>query len=421
MKLTRRYFLKSTGALAAYCGMCPSATLASLYPQTVHKNKTLVVIFLRGGMDGLNFLVPFGDPAYAGLRPSLAIPDPGKPNGALDLDGYFALHPEARSLHDILLRGDALGLHAVGYDRNTRSHFEEQDTWETGVIGNTVQSDGWLNRHLATSEGQGPIRAVAIGDTLPRILQGPANALSIRGLEQVALAGNDSQRAETMLAALEHAYCTPEPDKTPAAELLEQSSSTTLDAMRHLGKIAAEPYQPSVPYPRNPFANRLQTAARLIKANVGLEVVEITLGGWDTHGAQGSVDGTFGTLTRTLSEGLAAFYHDMGNRMDDVMVLTLSDFGRTAAENGNGGTDHGWGNCMLALGGGIAAKAGRRRGPVLADWPGLGADFLHQNRDLRHTMDFRDVMGEIVHHHLGNPAIKKVLPNHAFKEIGLLT
>ena len=174
MNITRRYFLKSTGALALYCGISPAHVLADsgLTPgdlKTVAKGKTLVVIFLRGGMDGLNFIVPFGDPAYKGLRQNLLIPSPGQPNGVVPLDDFFGLHPRAAALQPLFAQNHARALHAVGYDRNTRSHFEEQDTWETGISGNTVNSDGWLNRHLMTSIGRGPVRGhFARGFALPR-------------------------------------------------------------------------------------------------------------------------------------------------------------------------------------------------------------------------------------------------------------
>jgi len=415
MNVTRRYFLKSSGALALYCGFSPARLLADT--AAVTKGKTLVVIFLRGGMDGLNFIVPYADPAYAGLRKNLRIAAPGQPDGGLDLDGFFALHPRAAALQPLFAEGQARALHAVGYDLNTRSHFEEQDTWETGVIGNTVSSDGWLNRHLLTSTGHGPVRAVSIGDNLPRILRGKAPAFALHGIADLSLPSVAKDDEVAMRAALEHAYCTPLPEHRAAAQdLLSDTARTTIDGIDIIKKAAAAGYQPAAVYPKNELARRLSEAARLIKADIGLEVIEIDYGGWDTHQNQGGILGNYGNLVQNLADGLAAFHKDMGERMKDTLLLTISDFGRTAAENGTGGTDHGWANCMLALGA-ISSKAPQ---PVISKWPGLAKEQLHQGRDLLHTTDFRDVLGEVVGDHLGNTALKTVLPGHEFKPVGLV-
>lgn len=418
MNVTRRYFLKSSGALALYCGFSPARLLANPDSATaVTKGKTLVIIFLRGGMDGLNFIVPYGDPAYSGLRKNILIGSPGKPDGALDLDGFFGLHPRAAALQPLFAAGQARALHAVGYDLNTRSHFEEQDTWETGVIGNTVSSDGWLNRHLATSKGHGPVRAVSIGDNLPRILRGKASAFALHGIADLNFPSVAKGDDVAMRAALEHAYCTPMPDHRVAAQdLLSDTAETTIAGIDIIKKSAGEKYVPGAAYPKNELARRLSEAARLIKADIGLEVIEIDYGGWDTHQGQGGVIGNYGNLVQNLADGLAAFHKDLGERMKDTLLLTISDFGRTAAENGTGGTDHGWANCMLALG----ALAGKAPQPVITKWPGLAKEQLHQGRDLLHTTDFRDVLGEVVGDHLGNQALKTVLPNHEFKPVGLV-
>lgn len=418
MNVTRRYFLKSSGALALYCGFSPARLLANPdSATTVAKGKTLVIIFLRGGMDGLNFIVPYGDPAYAGLRKNILIGASGQPDGALDLDGFFGLHPRAAALQPLFAAGQARALHAVGYDLNTRSHFEEQDTWETGVIGNTVSSDGWLNRHLATSKGHGPVRAVSIGDNLPRILRGKASAFALHGIADLNFPSVAKGDDVAMRAALEHAYCTPMPDHRVAAQdLLSDTAETTIAGIDIIKKSAGEKYVPGATYPKNELARRLSEAARLIKADIGLEVIEIDYGGWDTHQGQGGVIGNYGNLVQNLADGLAAFHKDLGERMKDTLLLTISDFGRTAAENGTGGTDHGWANCMLALG----AVAGKAPQPVISKWPGLSKEQLHQGRDLLHTTDFRDVLGEVVGDHLGNQALKTVLPNHEFKPVGLV-
>jgi len=424
MHITRRYFLQSTGALALYCGINPLRSLADvgMTPadvKPVTRGKTFVAIFLRGGMDGLNFITPFGDPGYRGLRPSLGLAAPGATNGVIDLDGFFGLHPNASALTPFFKNGTAMALHAVGYDLNTRSHFEEQDTWETGISGNTINSDGWLNRHLLTSQGHGPVRAISIGDVLPRILRGKAPAFALRGISDLTLPSSANVDDTQMFAAIEHAYCTPPREHEGAAQdLLAETAQTTLDGIKLIKQKMAGGYVSAVKYPTTDLGHKLEEVARVIKSDVGLEVAEIDYGGWDTHQNQGT---QYGGLVQGLAEGLSAFARDLGDRMNDVLVLTLSDFGRTAAENGTGGTDHGWANCMLAMGGSLVTKStGGIIKPVLSRWPGLEKNQLHQGRDLLHTTDFRDVLGEVVSVHLGNPQIKTVLPSHDFQPVGFL-
>jgi uncharacterized protein (DUF1501 family) len=435
MQLTRRFFLQSTGALAMYLGIAPALTWASgkpLVAKRVTKGKTIVALFLRGGADGLNLIVPHGDPNYTQIRKSIALPGPGvvsdQSQKVIDLDGFFGLHPRLAALAPLFASGAMAAAHAVGYDKNTRSHFEEQDTWETGIVGNTLNSDGWLNRHLATSEGWGPIRAVAVGDALPRILHGPAGAFAVRGLEDLVVPGakQNGATSDQVAAALEHAYCTPKPargDKSAAMDLLARNARVTLDGVAQLRSLSQQKYEPSAPYPNTGLAKRLMQVARLIKADVGLEVAEVDLGGWDTHQNQGGVNGPFANLAGELGDALAAFHNDLGDRMNDVLVVTMTDFGRTAHENGTGGTDHGWANCMLVMGAGVANAARARdekQKMIVTNWPGLAEDQLHQKRDLLHTTDFRDVLGEVVRVHLGNENLQKVLPNHTFKPVGLV-
>lgn len=439
MHLTRRYFLQSTGAALTYLGVAPaigSAGLLGLKPRAVRAGRTLVCIFLRGGADGLNLVVPHAEDHYYTLRRSLAVPRPGTAAGeagagAIDLDGRFGLNPRLSALKPLFDEGLAVAAHAVGYDRNTRSHFEEQDTWETGVAGNTINSDGWLNRHLATSTGKdgAVLRAVSIGDTLPRIMQGKQSAFAVRGLDDLTLPASRRVDPKTVAAALEHAYGVSQSGEHSAAQdLLAQTAGATLDGLDQLRAVTSQEYKPAAEYPRTPLGDKLRQVARLIKADLGLEVVEVSLGGWDTHQYQGrGGTGTFGDLSQQLGDAVAAFARDLGDRMNDVLVATLTDFGRTAAENGTGGTDHGWANCMFLVGGAVqrghaAARAGGDSSPrkVVAKWPGLAPDQLHERRDLLHTTDFRDVLGEVVGTFLGNENIKAVLPSHEFKGVGLV-
>ncbi len=430
MHLTRRLFLKSSGAVAAYMGVAPVESLGSNLliqgavdaPMPVTTGKTLVVIFLRGGIDGLSLVVPYGDPHYATHRPSLKIGRPGEDRGALDLDGHFGLNPQAAALMPLHESGMLAGLQAVGYSENSRSHFAEQDVWETGCIGNTVGKDGWLNRHLLTSEGHGPVRAVALGDELPRILRGDAPAFAVKGLEELNLPETRGNNGDAVAAALEHAYrARPEQHRDAAAELVASAGDATLEAIELVREVAAEPYESAATYPDTDLATKLASAARLIKANLGIEVIQIDYGGWDSHNNQGEAGGgSFGNRVKTVSEAMAAFSADLGEKMDDTLVLTLSDFGRTVRENGSRGTDHGWANAMLAMGGAVAARGNGAPRPVIADWPGLAPDQLWQNRDLAHTIDFRDVLAEVVGGHLGNPNLARIIPDHEHRPVGLI-
>lgn len=427
MNLTRRHFLQSSGRLVAYSGLVPLLALnpvtarAAANPGQVRPGKTLVVIFLRGGIDGLNLIVPHADEHYPQLRKQLAIPRPGQGGAdaaAIDLDGFFGLHPAARAIQPLFEEGQAVALHAVGYPDNTRSHFEEQDTWETGISGNTLGSDGWLNRHLLTSTSDAQIRAVAIGTSLPRILRGEAAAYAVRGLDQLALPG-EGERSGRLAAALEHAYsCDPRTERDAARDLLARTAAATLAGCRQLEAVRAQEYTPAAEYPQSGLAGQLREAARLIKASIGVEVLELEYGGWDTHSDQGGINGGYANKLRELSEAIAAFRADLGAKMDDVLVLTLSDFGRTAAENGTRGTDHGWGNAMLAFGGGVGAAAEGRK--VHGTWPGLAPEQLKDRRDLAHTTDFRDVLAEAVGKHLGNTHLAEIIPDHEHQPVGLL-
>jgi uncharacterized protein (DUF1501 family) len=431
MRVTRRLFLRSTGAACAYVGLLPvDAILARSADPTaasfdVKRGKTLVVLFLRGGADGLNLVVPYGDPAYAKLRPTLALPPPGAGDQrVVDLDGFFGLHPRMSPLLPWFESNLMVAAHAVGYAGNTRSHFEEQDVWETGIVGNTIHSDGWVNRHLATSQGHGPLRAVAIGDALPRILQGKEAAVALRGLDDLALPSSPGLDERAVVAALEHAYCCDEKEvREEARELVERASSATLESLDLLRKVSSDTDRSRKGYPRTQIGQRLADVARLIKADVGLEVAEVDLGGWDTHQDQGrGAGGPFGNLVGQLSLALDAFAKDLEDRMDDVLVVTLTDFGRTAAENGTGGTDHGWANSLLLMGGAVRKARQSEPSPkkVVARWPGLLPDQLHQGRDLLHTTDFRDVLAEVVRVHLGNPSLEEVLPGRLFESPGLV-
>lgn len=440
MLLTRRFFLRLCGTAAVALTAAPALRFAR-GQDTVRKGKTLVLIFLRGGQDGLNLLVPYGDADYAKLRPRLAMRPPreGDPGACLDLDGFFGLHPQAGALRDLFNKGQAAFLPAVGNPSNNRSHFAQQDTWETAKIGDdSVLTDGWLNRYLQTSEGHGPLRAVAIGNALPRILRGDAPAVAIRNVADLAynnrfgdnagIAGRlrDLYRGEGEgdAGGMEGSGDADGENEMESAErsrdTVESAGRTTLDSLKALETIARETYQPAdgANYPdNNGVATQLRSVAHLIKSDVGLEVVEIDYGGWDTHQNQGdNATGAYATKVAVVSEALAAFARDLGDRLEDVVVMTITEFGRTASENGTAGTDHGHAGAVTIVGGLPQGVGGRVHG----EWPGLAKEKLNRERDLAITTDFRDLFAEALANHLGHTQMDVVLPDHERTPLNLL-
>lgn len=407
--LTRRDFLRSTSAFALTPFLPMGRLVEDEQKAGTKRRKTLVLIFLRGGMDGLNLIVPHGENAYYEARPWIAVPRPGEANGAIDLDGQFGLHPFAAPLAPLFEDGRAVAIHAIGNAANTRSHFEEQDIWETGVLQNTARSDGWMNRHLQTTKGDGPVRAVTVGETLPRILRGKSRALAIRGLSDFSLDGN-SAAADALVKAFDRAHRADSEERS--RELLDETGRDALTAFRELRAVAEKPYKSKVEYPSNDLARRLREVARLVKADVGLEIAELDYGGWDTHQNQGSVGGPFSQLVRTLSGAVAAFESDLEERSEDVLLLAVSEFGRTIRQNGTAGTDHGWANCALAFGGALQSTSASASRKLIGTWPGLERDQRREGRDLAHTTDFRDLIANAVGGHLGNPRLDLVLPEY---------
>jgi len=426
----RRVFVKQ-GALAFLALALPPAFLTrSLFARTrgAARRKTLVCIFQRGAVDGLNMVVPFGEPAYYRSRRSIAVPAPGRGEGtAIDLDGFFGLHPALRPLHDLYRRGELAVVHAVGSPHPTRSHFDAQDFMETATPGVKSTRDGWLNRvlsetacsacsgrtladpaahaadhaagqiGLASAPASAALRGIAIGPALPRSLWGRHPALAIADLDRFGLAGDPA-----LAEAVARLY-RPGPEDAVAA-----AGEEALEAMRILRRIDPARYRPrpGVQYPATEFGRALRQIAQLIKADVGVEIAFADIGGWDTHVAQGGAEGQLARRLDELARGLRAFHDDLGDRMEDVVVLTMSEFGRTVAENGSGGTDHGHANCMLVLGGPVAG------GKVHGEWPGLEPEQLHEGRDLALTTDFRDIFAEVVARHLGAERLDRVFPGY---------
>ncbi|HEX8431053.1 MAG TPA: DUF1501 domain-containing protein [Longimicrobium sp.] len=420
--IRRRAFVKG-GALALLAmGMPPEFITRSLLAQTrgAERRKTLICIFQRGAADGLSMVVPFGDAAYSRARRSTLIAAPTRAGGgALELDGFFGLHPALAPLHELWGRKELAVVHAAGSPNATRSHFEAQDLMETADPSGRAR-DGWLNRalgpdgrslanpsahaahHAVGQTGAAALRAVALGAELPLSLRGENPALAVGDLDRFGVAGGrDPELAETFARMY----------RTEGCDAVAGAADEGLEAAALLRRIDPTRYRPrdGVTYPAGEFGRSLRQIAQLIRADAGVEVAFADLGGWDTHVGQGGADGQLARRLRELALGIRALHDDLGERMEDVVILTMSEFGRTVAENGTGGTDHGHANCMLALGGSVAG------GRVLGDWPGLEPEQLHDGRDLRVTTDFRDVFAEVAGKQLGATDLGRVFPGHAVR------
>ena len=397
---SRRVFIKQGAFALVSLGFAPSF-LARTAMAAGGRAKQLIAIFQRGAVDGLNMIVPYGEGEYYKVRPSIAIARPGAgPDGAIDLDGFFAFNPRMAPLEPFWDRRDLAVVHACGSPDATRSHFDAQDYMETATPGVKSTQDGWLNRYLqARHDDQATaFRAVALSEQLPRMLQGQASALAVDQIADFGVRGGMGQSFEAQYAAA-------------ADRLLNPVGRDAFDAMRMLKRVDPASYRPAngAEYPRTPFGQALQQIAQLSKADVGLEVAFADLGGWDTHVNQGGAQGQLAARLNDFSRSIAALVTDLGERMSDTVVLTMSEFGRAVRENGNRGTDHGHGNAMMVIGGGV------RGGKVYGRWPGLATDRRYEGRDLAVTTDFRDVFGEVVVRHLGLGNAQPVFPGYALQ------
>jgi uncharacterized protein (DUF1501 family) len=402
---SRRYFLETGALLALGGGVAPLLTgrwAAAAEPAGPNK-KVLVCIFMRGAVDGLSVVVPYAEPTYHKERPSLALAEPGKSkDAALRLDHRFGLHPRLAALLPLYRAGQLAVVHAVGSPDPTRSHFDAQDYMESGAPG-FVSGDGWLNRAMQDNprpDTGSPVglRGVAMGVTLPRSFAGSAPTVSMKSVKSFGVSGGESSRR-----ALEHGF------GALYAAASDPLSRAGTDALRLVDYVRQRVPRDGAPehgaqYPKSGAG--LLEVARLIKADVGLQFAWIDVGGWDTHTGQGTTEGQLGKRLGELGDSLAAFHADLGQRMKDVVVLTMSEFGRTVAQNGTGGTDHGHGTAMLALGGGV------RGGKVYGRWPGLEPHQRFEGRDLAVTTDFRDLFAEVLTKHSGITALDRVFPNH---------
>ena len=406
-RFSRRYFLKQGGIGLVGLSTMPAFLQRAVAPALGAGKKQLVVLFQRGAADGLNIVIPFGEPNYYRMRPSIAIPQPrvGADNVAIDLDGFFGLHPGLAPLLPLFQKNELAIVHATGSPDPTRSHFDAQDYMESGTPGVKATEDGWLDRAVGTipEENASPFRAVAMGPNLPRMLQGSMAAIAIPDLRQFKVQPQSVAMANAAEGGFEAMYA------QTVDQALHGTGAETFEAIDMLRKIDTSKYPPEngAVYPKSAVGQRLQQLGQMIKANIGAEVLFLDCGGWDNHVNEGGAQGQLANLLRDLGQSLAAFHQDMGDRMTEVVVVTMSEFGRTAKENGNRGTDHGHANCMFVLGGDV--KGGR----VYGKWPGLDEHQLNEGRDLALTTDFRLVVGEILSKHLGVKDLAPVFPGFA--------
>jgi len=425
MSISRRLFLKNGALALASVGLSPmfgpTFLRSTALGQTTaaKRKKILICIFQRGAADGLNIVVPHGDANLYSLRPGFALARPSRtdPQSALDLDGFFGLHPALASFLPIFKEGHLAAVQACGSPDATRSHFDAQDFMEAGTPGDKRHADGWLTRAvLACPEdraklaqaSESPFRAIAMGcdNGLPRSLQGDAGALAIPDLNEFGIGlknlkgrGMPAASQAGVVGGFESIY------DDAVGDVLHGTGKESFEAIAALKRINPASYVPAAnaKYPNGRFGQSMKQVAQLVKADVGVEVAFAEMGGWDTHTNQ---PGRLTQQLREFGDGISALYYDLGERMSDVVILTMSEFGRTARPNGTNGTDHGHATCFFALGGDVQG------GKVLGQWPGLAPEQLYENRDLALTTDFRAVFGEVALKHLGAQGLEKIFPGY---------
>ncbi len=440
-KLTRREVLTGAALTAAAGAAFPYglSALASVTvgPQGNAGHDALIVLFLRGGADGLNVIAPHGDDDYYRLRPTLALPRPGNKTEAasaraVDLDGFFGLHPALAPLAPLYKEGKFAPIHAVGSGDQTRSHFEAMATMERGLEQESGSASGWIARHLAATatERDSPLRAVAVADTMPDSLRGATSAVALLNLNDFRLnlpAAEKPDRAAEIAQSLREMYKNKgtgnreqrtgghADTQHPTPDTLNLAGSATLDALDAVKRLDPANYRPAANahYPASEIGNGLRQVACLVKGQVGLEVAFLEMGGWDTHVAQGRDAGLMSSNLGNLGKALAAFAADLGPDLGRVTLLVMTEFGRRAYENFSLGTDHGRGSVMLALGGNV------RGGKVHGVWPGLAQTKLEGPGDLRVTTDYRDILSECLARRIGNPHTEVVFAGYrpAFRNV----
>jgi uncharacterized protein (DUF1501 family) len=398
MSITRRVFLRNSALAVVGTATIPTFLTRAAFGaiDSGARNKRLVVIFQRGAADGLNIVVSHAEQAYYSMRPSINIPR----KDVIDLDGFFGLHPSLSSFQPLWSQGHLAIVHATGSPDPTRSHFDAQDYMESGTPGMKATEDGWLNRTLhglPAPSDQAAFRAIAMGPSLPRILSGGEPAVAINNINDFGVGGRSNSSAANTFEAM---YA------QSVDSVLHGTGQETFEAVKMLKSADPAKYTPApgANYARGRFGDSLRQLAQLIKANLGVQVAFADIGGWDHHVNEGSTQGQLANVLRDFSQSLSAFWIDLGNLAEDTVVVTMSEFGRTARENGNRGTDHGHANVMFVLGGQV------KGGKVYGRWPGLDQSQLYEGRDLALTTDFRQVIGEAVTRHMGNKNLAQVFP-----------
>jgi len=409
MQTNRRFFLRNGALALAGTAAIPSFLVRSVLAQAapvVAPGKRLVVIFQRGAADGLNVVVPYREKNYYEMRPGIAIPQ----NQVLDLDGFFGLHPSLAPFKPLYDQGHLAIVHAAGSPDMSRSHFDAQDFMESGTPGVKSTEDGWLNRALQEEDlrhrqQHTAFRALAFGSQVPRTLAGKVPAIALSSVNSFAVGGHG-------------------PTPSPAANafqamygdtgdsIFHATGEETFEAVKMLHDANPAQYKPSpgIEYPNNEFGNNMKQIAQLLKSNLGVEAAFTDVGGWDTHQNQGGVNGQLSDRLREFSSAIAAFWQDMGDDAENITLVTMSEFGRTARQNGTGGTDHGHANAMFVLGGTV------KGGKVYGRWPGLNNDQLNEGRDLAVTTDFRNVLGEAVAKSIGAKNLDSIFPGAQLRQ-----
>jgi uncharacterized protein (DUF1501 family) len=395
MSITRRVFLRNSALAAVGTAALPAFLKRAAWgAEQSATNKRLVVIFQRGAADGLNIVVPHGEPAYYAMRPTINIPQ----SAVIDLDGFFGLHPAMSPFSPLWKEGRLAIVHATGSPDPTRSHFDAQDFMESGTPGVKATEDGWLNRALRKAvPDNSSFRAVALGPALPRILTGSEPAIALNNINDFGVGGRNNNPVANSFEAM---YA------SSVDSVLHGTGTETFEAVKMLKSADPAKYTPApgVNYPKGRFGDSLKQLAQLVKANLGVQVAFADIGGWDHHVNEGNTQGQIANVLGDFSQSLSAFYTDLGDLMEETAVVTMSEFGRTARENGNRGTDHGHANVMLVMGGPV------KGGKVYGRWPGLDQSQLYEGRDLALTTDFRQVLCELVAVHLGNRSLNEVFP-----------
>ena len=412
--MQRRQFLQNFLLSSAALGYWASGTPFVFAPKLARaaEGKTLINVFQRGGCDGLNMVVPYADARYYELRRTIAIPraDSGEVGSALDLDGFFGLHPSMTGLHSLYQQGQLAILPATHYPEGSRSHFDSQHYIESAQAQRS--GSGWLNRHMASHNQVADIRALSIGNDLVQSMRGDVSVSTLANFNNLGFGVNAEEETQ-LLARLQSIYDHPA-SELKNHELVHSFGQQMLEDIDQLKAIGDTPYTPEngAVYPSTGLANQLLTLARVLKANVGLELANVNIGGWDTHANQGGPQGRQASRLQELSDALSAFYTDMGSRMADICILVGTEFGRTSEENGSFGTDHGFAAAWMVLGGGV-------NNGIYGAWPGLEVEQLNRGRFLDMATDYRDIYGDILSGFLGNTNVSSVLPGHTYQSIGL--